>query len=425
MTRGPVVPSCQHIMGIALNGSMMPPDTEIWEASLGAELNGLREQLLRHVREHGGATDALVADALRTVPRHIFLPDLPPDTAYRDEAIVTKRDQRGQPTSSSSQPTIMGIMLDQLGAARGHRVLEIGTGTGFNAALLAHIVGPNGRVTSIDLDQDVVERAEENLSAAGCAGITVLTADGALGHPGNAPYDRIIATVGVWDLAPAWLDQLSSGGRIVVPLDLRGVQRSVAFERAGDHWTSRSARPCGFMRMRGSLAGPERTYLLDRSTGLTLSLPDARELDADAVVEAIDGAQARVPTGVVPGPYELLDGLGLWLAIREPRWFGLSELEAGTRLPDAPMVAPEGRATVGLLDDYGLATIRVGADGDLVVTGDEQPVEELAAHVTAWEAAGRPGSDGLRVDAYPPGTGVDADYVLDKRSVRLVLSWPT
>lgn len=401
----------------------MPPITDIWEASLVAELNGLREQLLKHVREQGGATDALVADALRTVPRHIFLPDLPPGTAYRDEAIVTKRDRLGQPTSSSSQPTIMGIMLDQLGAARGHRVLEIGAGTGFNAALLAHIVGPTGRVTSIDLDQDVVERAEENLAAAGVDRVTVLHADGALGCPDRAPFDRVIATVGVWDLAPAWLDQLAPDGRIVVPLELRGVQRSVAFERAGDHWTSRSARPCGFIRMRGSLAGPERTYLLDAATGLTLGLPDDRELEAEAVVEAIDTPSARVPTGVVPGPYDLLDGLGLWLAIRDPRWFTLSETGPGTRLADAPLAAPDGRATVGVLDDFGLATLRAGADGELVVTGDDQPADELAAHVAAWEAAGRPGSAGLRIDAYPPGTALDAEYVLDKRCVRLALSW--
>ena len=391
---------------------------------MGAELNGLREQLLRHVREQGGAIDALVADALRTVPRHIFLPDLPPDAAYRDEAIVTKRDQQGLPTSSSSQPTIMAIMLDQLGAARGHRVLEIGAGTGFNAALLAHIVGPNGRVISIDLDEDVVERAEENLQASGCTGATVLTADGAHGYPDKAPYDRIIATVGVWDLAPAWLEQLAPDGRIVVPLDLRGVQRSVSFERAGDHWTSRSARPCGFMRMRGSLTGPERTYLLDEDTQLTLSLPEARELDADAVVEAFDSPEAEARTGVVPGPYELLDGFALWLAIREPRWFGLSELDPGTRLLDAPMGAADGRATVGVLDDFGLATIRSDAEGELVVTGAEQLVEELAGHITAWDEAGRPGSAGLRIDAHPPGTPVDGEYVLDKRSVRLALSWP-
>ncbi|OLF16823.1 methyltransferase, FxLD system [Actinophytocola xanthii] len=382
---------------------------------------------MAHVRERGAATNALVADALRTVPRHIFLPDLPPDAAYRDEAIVTKRDQLGIPTSSSSQPTIMAIMLDQLGAVRGHKVLEVGTGTGFNAALLAHIVGPKGRVVSIDLDQDVVDRAEENLSAAGVERVTVLTADGALGHPDRAPYDRIIATVGVWDLAPAWLDQLAPDGRIVVPLDLRGVQRSVAFEREGDHWASRSAQPCGFMRMRGALKGPEGVYVLDADTQLTLSLPDvealAGDLDAEAVVEALDDPETEIRTGVSPERIELLDGFGLWLAIREPRWFALAEAGSGTRLRHAPLQAPDGRATVGMLDDFGLATMRLDEGGELAVAGAEQPARELAGQITAWNEAGRPGSEGLHIDAYPPGTPVDGEYVIDKRCVRLVLSW--
>lgn len=389
---------------------------------MGAELNGLRARLLAHVREQGGAIDALVADALRTVPRHIFLPDLPPDDAYRDEAIVTKRDEDGQPTSSSSQPTIMAIMLDQLGATRGQRVLEIGAGTGFNAALLTHIVGQRGRVVSIDLDQEIVGRAEENLSAAGCGGITVLHADGALGYPGRAPYDRIIATVGVWDLAPAWLEQLAPDGRLVVPLDVRGVQRSVAFARDGDHWTSHSARPCGFLRMRGSFAGPERNYLLDKETELTLSLPEARDIEGDAIVEALDAPAAEVRTGVVPERFELFDGLALWLAVREPRWFSLSETEPGTRLLNAPLAGPGAVATAGILDEFGLATLSTD-DGELTVSGAERVADELAEHVVAWDEAGRPGSAGLRIDAYPAGTPADGEFVIDKKCVRLVLGW--
>ncbi|MGH3759497.1 methyltransferase, FxLD system [Actinophytocola sp.] len=391
---------------------------------MGAELNGLRGQLLATVREQGGAVDALVADALRNVPRHIFLPDLPPDAAYRDEAIVTKWDADGMPTSSSSQPTIMAIMLDQLGATRGQRVLEIGAGTGFNAGLLAHIVGPKGSVVSIDLDPEIVDRAEENLSAAGCDRVTVLHTDGALGHPPRAPYDRIIATVGVWDLAPAWHEQLAPDGRLVVPLDLRGVQRSVCFERVDDYWTSRSARACGFMRMRGQFAGPERNHLLDKQTHLTLSLPEARELDTAAVVEALDAPEVEIRTGVAPTQSEFFDGFGLWLAIREPRWFSLSEQDPGTRLGSAPMRAPDAVVTAGVLDEFGLATLSVGSAGELVVTGAERIAEELAEHVVAWDEAGRPGSTGLRIDAHPAGSDATGEYVIDKKCVRLVLTWP-
>ena len=235
---------------------------------MGAELARMRDRMVAEVSAGGQPVSDAVAQAMRVVPRHLFLPEVPAELAYRDDAIVTRRDPNGQPTSSSSQPKIMAIMLDQLGLAPGHRVLEIGAGTGYNAALMKHLVGPGGTVVTVDLDEEVAAEAAAHLGAAGYPDVTVVAADGAAGYPPGAPYDRIIATVGVSDLAPAWLAQLGPGGRIVVPLDLRGSQRSVAFERDPDGpaesgrpevWRSRSVVPCGFMRMRGSLAGPERT----------------------------------------------------------------------------------------------------------------------------------------------------------------------
>ena len=107
-----------------------------------APLMRLRERMLAHVIETSGIRDERIAAALRDVPRHLFLPHLPPEDAYLDDAIVTKRDADGQPISSSSQPAIMAIMLDQLTLAPGQRVLEIGAGTGYNAALMRHLVGP-------------------------------------------------------------------------------------------------------------------------------------------------------------------------------------------------------------------------------------------------------------------------------------------
>lgn len=389
------------------------------------ELNALRLALLDQVREQGAASDPLVADALRRVPRHLFLPDLSPDQAYRDEAIVTKRDEYGRPISSSSQPTIMAIMLDQLGVRRNQRVLEIGAGTGFNAALLATIVGERGRVTSVDLDADTVERARENLDAAGCHDVVLVTGDGALGHPDHAPYDRIIATVGVWDLAPAWRDQLAPGGRLVVPLDLHGVQRAVAFELDGDHWTSRSAQPCGFMRMRGAFAGPERNYQV--GPAVTLSLPKDRAVDPDALAEALAEPPSIVSTGTTPSIAELFDGLSLWLAVREPRWCALSEVTGvgDPLLRDAPLTAPESTVTAGILGDDGVALLS-RTDGELTVLsyGNETVAGDLLTHVLDWNAAGRPGTDGLRIDAYPAGVPCpEGDIVLEKAECQLVLTW--
>src|SRR5215472_9060485 len=313
----------------------------------GTSLAGLRERLVEQVLQTSGIHDERIATALRDVPRHLFLPHLPPEDAYLDDAIVTKRDADGQPISSSSQPAIMAIMLDQLTLASGHRVLEIGAGTGYNAALMQHIIGSAGTVVSVDIEADV--------------------ADGADGYPPGAPYDRVIATVGVSDLAPAWLDQAGPGARIVVPLDVRGSQLSVAFGRSGSggHWVSRSIAPCGFMRMRGSLAGPERTVVLQ--PGLSLMLPDGltladgHEADGAALAAFLDEPPARFGTGVRTSSVQVFWGLGLWLATRDRRSCGAAEERpAGDgpgRLARAPLGGAGMAATVGIVDSGGIAVL--------------------------------------------------------------------
>ncbi|MCG5220298.1 methyltransferase, FxLD system [Streptosporangium sp. KLBMP 9127] len=379
----------------------------------------LRESMLAQVLRHSPVSEA-VAEALRLVPRHAFLPEIPVEEAYIDEAIVTKRDPDGLPISSSSQPTIMAIMLDQLGVRPGHRVLEIGAGTGYNAALIAALVGPDGAVVSVDIDADLVLRAREHLDAAGCAGVSVVCADGYDGFPARAPYDRVIATVGVWDLAPAWLDQLHPDGRIVVPLDLRGVQRSVALEPADGHLRSLSIVPCGFMRLRGAYAGPEKTVVLD--DGLSLFLPEGGPVGD--LLPALDSPAVELDTGVLADHAEVLDGLGLWLAVHEPAWCTLTET-ASARLPRSPFDLRGFAMSAGIADGDSLALL---ASGPVSLTAHGHGPEgallagRLVAHVRSWDTAGRPMSDDLRITAHrrpaPTGTLVKTHTMLD-------LTWTT
>jgi len=379
----------------------------------------MRERLATRVLAAHRIGSERVAAALHAVPRHLFLPEQPPEAAYRDDAIVTKRDEAGQPISSSSQPAIMAIMLDQLDLAPGLRVLEIGAGTGYNAALISHVVGPTGRVTSVDIDPDLVEAAREHLARAGFGEVVVACADGAWGYPERAPYDRIIATVGVSDLAPAWLRQAGPQARIVVPLDVRGTQLSVAFERAGpgELWTNRSLAPCGFMRMRGSLAGPERVVRL--APGLFLLLPDGTsDADGDTLAGWLAGPSVPYLTGVRitgSGSAEVFWGLGLWLAAHELRSGRLNEERpsgtSGARLAGAPLRGPGWQSTLGLLDRGGLAiltTAVASARSGLLTLGaagfgpdGARLAADLAAHVEAWSQAGRPGITSLHIDAYP------------------------
>ncbi len=412
----------------------------------GMSLAGLRERLVAQVLQTSGIRDERIAAALRDVPRHLFLPHLPPEDAYLDDAIVTKRDADGQPISSSSQPAIMAIMLDQLALAHGQRVLEIGAGTGYNAALMRHIVGPSGVVVSVDIEANLVDRAREHLASAGYPDVTVVAADGADGYQPGAPYDRVIATVGVSDLAPAWLDQAGPGARIVVPLDVRGSQLAVAFGRTGSaepgsaepgsagpgsagpgsggHWVSRSIAPCGFMRMRGSLTGPERTVVLQ--PGLSVMLPDGltladgHEVDGAALAAFLNGPRTEFVTGVRTSSLQVFWGLGLWLAAGDRRSCGVAEEwpsgpegEAAARLAGAPLRGHNGVATAGIVDSGGIAVLttdQTAADGRsgqfaLQVAGFGPHGSELgatlAAHVQAWDRAGQPGAARLHVDAYP------------------------
>lgn len=143
---------------------------------------------------------------------------------YSDRALITRLSRSGHglpvlPISSSSQPSLMAQMLEDLRLAPGQRVLEIGAGTGYNAALLAHVVGP-GLVTSLDVDRSVLAEAWEHLEAFATRQVRLRHADGREGFAEHAPYDRIMVTAATPDLQPAWLEQLAPGGLLLAPLAL-------------------------------------------------------------------------------------------------------------------------------------------------------------------------------------------------------------
>lgn len=365
-----------------------------------------RDRLVGALVAAGRIRSERVAAAFRAVPRHRFLPGVDPAIAYADDAVPTRWSADGRPTSSSSQPAVVAAMLEQLDVRPGHRVLEIGSGTGWNAALLAHLAGPGGAVTTIDIDPEVAAQARANL---GAAPVEVVCADGAAGRPETAPYDRIILTAAARDLAPAWWDQLGPRGRLVLPLSLRGPQRSVAFERAGDHLESVSIVDCGFMPLQGALAGVDPVRLLGRP-GLFLRLEDLRPVDTGALLAALD----RDPGPVTPVPLsqrEALGGLRLWLALREP---DAGDLNVVTDARPAPTPVLVGAGSLGALVplDRTMAVRGYGPDGDALAA-------RLLAHVEDWIAAGRPSSDGLHISAYPAGAAAVPPPTLDLPYTRL------
>ena len=203
----------------------------------------LRRRMVRRIAAAGGLTDPAWRAAFEAVPRHVFVPaqdELPGGVlrelaaAYADQPIGTLV-QDGELVSSSSQPSLMALMCEALEVRDGQRVLEIGAGTGYNAALLAHRLGPDA-VTTVDLDEEITAAARAHLTAYGTAearGVTVVTGDGALGYPPRAPYDRVIATCELPAVPPAWLEQCRPGARVLLPfatgllaLTVHGPQRA-------------------------------------------------------------------------------------------------------------------------------------------------------------------------------------------------------
>lgn len=219
--------------------------------------------LADELRRKGHVRTTPVEAAFRVVPRHLFVPEVDPDQAYRDVVVPIEELPGGKVESSASQPAIVAQMLEQLSIEPGDRVLEVGAATGYNAALIAHLVGEGGHVVTVEIDESLARRARESLAAAGFGQVEVVHADGGLGHPAGAPYDRIIVTAGAPDITPAWREQLALEGRLVLPLELwPGLQVCAAFEPAEDHLgrehlVSVAAVWCGFLRMGGEFAAPE------------------------------------------------------------------------------------------------------------------------------------------------------------------------
>lgn len=289
----------------------------------------LRTALVAHLRGLGAFQTPAVGAAFGTVPRHLFLPGMDIQTAYAPQVVVTKRTADGTAISSASSPYLVATMLEQLHAQPGHRVLEIGTATGINAALLAELVGPTGEVVTVEIDDDLVAGARTALAAAGYPKVDVICGDGADGDPDRASYDRIIVTAGAWDLPAAWWQQLAMGGRLVVPLRLHagGLTRSLGFEyQQPGRMVATQAQMCGFVPLRGASQHAER--FLQLADDITLHVDADQLTDQAELAQALQHPRHEQWTGIHVHDDDPVAHLDLWLVTTSGTGFG--RLAVGT-----------------------------------------------------------------------------------------------
>ena len=334
------------------------------------EAEQLRAGLVRELTEDGVIASAAVREAFAAVPRHMFTPEVGLAEAYGPyTSVVTKRGPDGRAMSSVSEPHVQAFMLEQAEIAPGMRVLEIGSG-GYNAALCAELVGEGGQVTTVDIDPEVVDRARGMLEATGYDSVNVVLADADAGVPERAPYDRILVTVGAWDIPPAWVGQLAEGGRLLVPLRVRGLTRVIAFEPRDGRLESVSERLFGFVPMQG--AGAHRADMVMLAGGeFGLRFDDAAPVDPDELVGAVGTERVEVWTGAQIGRRELLQSIEMWLATALDGFCVLSlDREKSTGLISLP-----GKKT------FAMAAVDCGSFAYLTTRASEDPDEvEFGVH---------------------------------------------
>ena len=358
----------------------------------------LRATLVDQLARAGFLTDAAWRDAFAVVPREVFVPfffipcrgrpgwrliEGGPEWwegVYRDDALVTQMNGdedateaarrgetvAGRPTSSSSAPSLMAAMLHALDLRDGMRVLEVGTGSGYNAALMAERLGDD-HVTTIEVDPALVERARLALTTVGHCPTTV-TGDGAAGYPPNAPYDRVIATVALPGVPTPWLEQTREGARILIPLSFAGRGGLMALlhrDESGGASGRFLTQYGGFMAVRG------------------VTEPDAPKIRPRLL-------RTARPTEVPPAA--LTDGhpAAFYLSLRCPCPY--------TTLGFTPDDHSTGRQTWGQgADGSVFALITTG--GTTTVAVDGPLWSRIEAAYTQWHALGQPARDRFGVTA--------------------------
>ncbi|MPZ84368.1 MAG: methyltransferase, FxLD system [Actinophytocola sp.] len=374
----------------------------------------------------GRAVSPDVLEAFRAVPRHLFAPGTPPEHVYGGQAVVTERDEHGVPVSSISEPRVQAVMLEQAALRPGMRVLEIGSG-GVNAALIAELVGPEGAVTTVDIDREVVHRTRTCLAYTGYAQVDVVHADAELGVAAHAPYDRVIVTAEAVDIPPAWLDQLADGGRLVVPLRMRGLTRAVAFDRAGDRLVSAGYHRAVFVPMRGIGAAGEDWVPLDGSVRLRV---DGRQPSGVEKLRVSLGEPVLTRwSGIEVATGEPSDDLDLWLASTASGFCHLVATDTRRGFPEAARwgvpTAVTG-ATLAYRDirpaGAGRFELGVRARGP----DAEYQADRYVDLVRTWHRDHRPGPS-ARIEVWPaatPTADLPDGHVVEKVHSRVVISWP-
>ncbi len=376
-----------------------------------SQITALQEQLLTQARNLALADQRTlspaVEDAFRTTPRHRFIPryydwnsnewwTVTPETLaqhlpflYSNNAIGLFGDDNGTP-STISQPSLVLHMLELLQLAPGQRVLEVGAGSGWNAAMMGRLIAPGGHIYSVEIIPEMTEQAAENVAALDLGNVSILQGDGGAGYAPGAPYDRAIFTAGTYDLPAAFHEQLRDDALLLLVLkQAAGGDTLFLLRKTGDHFTSLDAFAVGFVPMTGAHA------LTDQQPQPLSALPQWTELESQELRRrpfwwgGRGKAHLRLRT----------HGIRSFLAIVEPwfRTFTIDLVDGGTE------------EIFGLWDAEG-RSLTIAMPDKLVTYGNLATHDRLHTWLRRWIDFGMPAADSFDLRIYPADAPITPSY---------------
>ena len=355
------------------------------------------QALIERLRTMGELYDPRVEKAFMSVPRHLFLPNISEDRAYTDESIVVKKNAQGEVLCSSILPSMMARMLNHIDIQEGQNILEIGSGTGYSAALMRKVVGSSGTITSIEIDPSNANAAQDNLLRAKISGVNIVNADGAQGYAPRAMYDRIVSTVGVWDIPSTWFGQLKPKGKLIVPIWLDGLQVVATFTANADGTFYSDHNSAGvFIYMTGAEKLPAIQKRVG-STALSLLSDQTSKIDTAALHLLLSHDQEHCHLSTSLSTHEYWYGFIPYAMINEPsdsifvlyevlegqKAYGIEDKGFGVFTPGSAVFVP--------YDGMGYAHCFAGSDAFI----------SLESSLDNWNDAGRPGMKALRLRIIP------------------------
>ena len=357
---------------------------------------------------------ATLAEAVAATPRHRFVhrfriddgplsdSDADPDANLQliySDAVMRHVDAAGTKLpSSNSQPSYILYLMHLLALEPGQAVLEIGSGSGWLAAVMARLVGPAGRVVGIELIAELAAQSRTDLAALGIDTVEIVTGDGDLGHAASAPFDRAMVTAATWALPLALFEQVAEGGLVLAPIELRSADGCVVtlLRRRGDVFVAELAVPGWFVPLLG--AGQVRTRpMIDEPPGVVVARV--------ALPLGMSAARAASPVAA---------HFSAFLGRTEPGYVIGRSPVADTQ-PSAPP-PPFGLQLGG--------STALWSGGDIVAYGDLAAARALARAYLRWTSLGLPGIGAFqlevhRADAAPPGS----DRVWIEKRPPIALVW--